>query len=73
MAEISFIQLSTVSRVGEVALSNEPALAFNCILNYVHGKLEGDQFIPVACPATFGEVANILVNQTLVYLIIKDK
>ena len=54
-------------------LTNEPALAFNCILNYVHGKLEGDQFSPVACPASFGEVANILVNQTLVYLIIKDK
>jgi hypothetical protein len=51
----------------------DPAFACNCILNYVHGKLEGDQFIPLPGPATFGELAHILVNQTLVYLVIKDK
>lgn len=54
-------------------LNITPALSWNCILNYVHGKLEGDQFIPFAGPATFGELAHILVNQTLVYLIIKNK
>lgn len=50
-----------------------PAFACNCILNYVHGKLEGDQSIPLTGPATFGELAHVLVNQTLVYLIIRDK
>lgn len=54
-------------------LNIQPAFASNCILNYVHGKLEGDHFIPLAGPATFGELAHVLVNQTLVYLVITDK
>lgn len=54
-------------------LNIKPAFAWNCILNYVHGKLEGDHFVPFAGPATFDELAHILVNQTLVYLTIKDK
>jgi hypothetical protein len=54
-------------------LQIDPAFSCNCILNYVHGKLEGDQFIPLTGPATFGELAHVLVNQTLVYLILQDK
>jgi hypothetical protein len=45
-----------------------PAFTCNCILNYLHGKLEGKQEIPVSGPATFGEIAYILLNQTMVYL-----
>jgi hypothetical protein len=54
-------------------LSLAPAFSCNCVLNYVHGKLEGDQFIPMPGPATFGEIAHVLANQTLVYLTIRDK
>lgn len=54
-------------------LNLAPAFSCNCILNYVYGRLEGEQFIPVPGPATFGEIAHILLNQTLVYLTIKDK
>jgi hypothetical protein len=37
-------------------------------LNYLYAGLEGDQPIPLGGPATFGEIAYILLNQTLVYL-----
>jgi hypothetical protein len=46
----------------------EPVLSCNCILNYVYGKLEGRQTGPFTGPATFGEIAHQLLNQTLVYL-----
>jgi uncharacterized protein DUF6976 len=46
----------------------EPAFSCNCILNYLYAGLEGDQPIPVGGPATFGEIAYVLLNQTLVYL-----
>lgn len=52
---------------------SSPAFSCNCILNYIYGKLEGEQFIPVAGPATFGEIAYVLLNQTMVYLTIIDK
>lgn len=54
-------------------LSLSPFFSCNCILNYLYGKLEGEQFIPVPGPATFGELAHVLINQTLVYLSIRDK
>jgi hypothetical protein len=45
-----------------------PAFSCNCILNFLHGKLEGKQEIPISGPATFGEIAYVLLNQTMVYL-----
>lgn len=45
-----------------------PVFSCNCILNYVYGGLEGDQPIAIPGPATFGEIAYVLLNQTLVYL-----
>lgn len=51
----------------------DAAFSCNCILNYMHGKLEGEQFIPVTGPATFGELAPVLINQTLVTLSIRPK
>lgn len=60
--------------VGAVQKLNlSPMFACNCILNYLYGKLEGEQFIPVPGPVTFGELAHVLVNQTLVYLSIREK
>ena len=38
----------------------------NCILNFLHGGLEGKAIGGVAGPVTFGEIAYQLLNQTLV-------
>jgi hypothetical protein len=48
----------------------QPVFACNCILNYLYAGLEGDQPIAIGGPATFGEIAYILLNQTLVYLVL---
>ena len=45
-----------------------PVLSCNCVLNYVYGQLEGRHTGPFTGPATFGEIAHLLLNQTLVYL-----
>ncbi|UYV36279.1 hypothetical protein N4R57_14795 [Rhodobacteraceae bacterium D3-12] len=41
-------------------------LSCNCILNYVYGELEGKKTADFTGPATFGEIAYILLNQTMV-------
>jgi hypothetical protein len=38
----------------------------NCVLNFVYGELEGQAIGGVAGPATFGEIAYQLLNQTMV-------
>ena len=45
-----------------------PAFSCNCILNYLYGELEGEKPIAVSGPATFGEIAYVLMNQTMVHL-----
>ncbi|HEY5958311.1 MAG TPA: hypothetical protein VIV60_17225 [Polyangiaceae bacterium] len=40
----------------------------SCVLNYLHGNLEGHPVTGAHGPATFGEIANQLLNQTTVYL-----
>jgi hypothetical protein len=47
-------------------------LSFNCILNYVHAKLEGKTTGGFIGPVTFGEIAYILLNQTLVRLDVRS-
>ncbi|MGA7710399.1 MAG: hypothetical protein WCA81_00735 [Rhizomicrobium sp.] len=54
-------------------LNISPAFSCNCILNYLYGQLEGEQYIPMPGPATFGELAHVLMNQTLVYLSLVDR
>lgn len=44
----------------------------NCILNYLYGELEGQRTGKFTGPVTFGEIAYILLNQTLVRLDISD-
>lgn len=44
----------------------------NCILNYLHGKLEGRKTGSFTGPMTFGEIGYQVLNQTLVYLEILD-
>lgn len=45
----------------------------NCILNYLYSDLEGRKLDGFSGPATFGEIAYQLLNQTLVYLTIEPR
>lgn len=45
----------------------------NCILNFVYSKLEGKRTGDITGPVTFGEIANRLLNQTMVHLTIRDR
>ncbi|OHE61814.1 MAG: hypothetical protein A2Z99_02360 [Treponema sp. GWB1_62_6] len=45
----------------------------NCILNYLYSKLEGRRAGAITGPVTFGEIAYQLLNQTLVYAVIRDE
>jgi hypothetical protein len=49
------------------------SFACSCILNYLHGSLEGSQVEGAHGPATFGEIAHQLLNQTTVYLEITEQ
>ncbi|MGD0813184.1 MAG: ATP-binding protein [Verrucomicrobiota bacterium] len=40
----------------------------NCILNYLYSKLEGHRTGALVGPATFGEIAYQLLNQTMVFV-----
>jgi len=44
----------------------------NCVLNYLHSKLDGARTGELTWPFTFGEIAYQLLNQTLVYLTINE-
>jgi hypothetical protein len=48
------------------------AFACNCILNYLNDGLEGHSTGGFTGPITFGEIAYLLLNQTLVYLSIEE-
>lgn len=50
-----------------------PLFACNCVHNYLHGKLVGKRTGDVVGPITFGEIAYMLLNQTMVTLtIVRD-
>ena len=55
------------------AMDVKPVLTVNCVRNLAIGGLEGHHFNPLPGPAVFGELAHVLMNQTLVYLTIRDK
>jgi hypothetical protein len=50
------------------AHTEAPVFACNCILNYLYGGLEGKKTGGITGPITFGEIAYMLLNQTLVYV-----
>lgn len=52
--------------------TNSIALSCNCVLNYLYAELEGKRTGSIIGPITFGEIAYILLNQTLVYLSIES-
>jgi len=51
----------------------ETVFSCNCILNFLHGDLEGKKFEVLAGPITYGEIAYQLVNQTLVYVTVEPR
>ncbi len=60
------------SKIGE-ALKDESSILYNCncILNYLYGELDKNE-IGFSGPATFGEIAYTLLNQTFTYLAIDE-
>jgi hypothetical protein len=50
-----------------------PVFTCNCILNYLYANLEGKKTGHIVGPMTFGEIAYMLLNQTLVYLTFENK
>lgn len=65
--------LEDYGRQFQAALKGQHAsLACSCILNYLAADLEGKPALPMQGPATFGEIAHQLVNQTTVYLEIHE-
>lgn len=51
----------------------DPVFSCNCILNYLYANLEGKKTGNIVGPITFGEVAYMLLNQTMVYLTFEDR
>ncbi len=49
-----------------ISKTSMPVFGCNCILNYLYGKLEGQRTGHLVGPVTFGEIATLLLNQTLV-------
>jgi len=49
------------------------AFSCNCILNFLYSELEGKKIGSLFGPITFGEVAYLLLNQTLVYLTLENR
>jgi hypothetical protein len=47
---------------------DHPSFTCNCILNYLHGNLEGQPTGGLTGPITFGEIGYILHNQTMALL-----
>jgi hypothetical protein len=46
----------------------KPAFSCNCILNFLYAELEGKRTGEATGPFTFGEIAYMQLNQTLVYV-----
>jgi hypothetical protein len=49
----------------------QPVFACNCVLNYLHGQLEGRRTGNILGPMTFGEIGYQLLNQTLVHVTVE--
>ncbi|CAN5699296.1 hypothetical protein BH10BDE1_BH10BDE1_02050 [soil metagenome] len=50
----------------------DPIFMCNCVFNYVYAKLENKKTGPLKGPMTFGEIAYMLLNQTMVYLTLEE-
>lgn len=54
-------------------MESKPLFACNCILNFVFAHLEGKKIGDLVGPITFGEIAYMLLNQTMVYVTIQKR
>lgn len=52
---------------------NQPVFSCNCILNYLYAGLEGKRTGDFVGPITFGEIAYVLLNQTMVFMDFKKR
>jgi hypothetical protein len=52
---------------------SNPLFACNCILNFLYANLEGKRSGGIASAMTFGEIAYMLLNQTMVYINVEKK
>ena len=53
--------------------ATNPIFSCNCILNYLYAGLEGKKTAGFVGPITFGEIAYVLLNQTMVFLEFKKR
>lgn len=53
-------------------LPADASFSCNCILNYLYSELEGNRTGQVTGPMTFGEVAYVLLNQTMVQVTLEQ-
>lgn len=54
-------------------MESKPIFSCNCILNFVFAHLEGKKIGDLVGPVTFGEIAYMLLNQTMVYITLQDR
>jgi hypothetical protein len=50
------------------SVEEKPFMSVNCILNFLYAELEGKQTGEIKGPITFGEIAYLLLNQTMVHV-----
>ena len=58
----------TAFDIATTGLPPQAGFSCNCILNYLYSGLEGKRTGDVTGPMTFGEIAYVLLNQTMVHL-----
>lgn len=49
-------------------IEEKPFMSVNCILNFLYAELDGKQTGDIKGPITFGEIAYLLLNQTMVHV-----
>ena len=59
-------------QVSTLSVDN-PTISCNCVLNYLYAHLNGKKTGNIMGPMTFGEIAYMLLNQTVVYISFEDK
>lgn len=53
-------------------METAPTFSCNCVLNYAYADLEGQRTGTITGPMTFGEIAYVLLTQTMVHLTIEQ-
>jgi hypothetical protein len=66
------LPISRFNRVFARDYEENVVFSCNCVLNYLYASLDGKKTGFFTGPVTFGEIAYILMNQTIVYLSIES-